>query len=262
MRARRTLATSPTSVAAHVARQLFAQAGLGGEHSWELVRQGKHPSTDFRLHYHRTGSPGSVLSPWHDIPLRAEDGAYHMVVEIPRYTRAKMEIATDEEGNPIKQDIKKGKLREYGWGDMCFNYGAFAQTWEDPDHVDERTQAKGDNDPVDVIEVGTVAHPFGSVIKVKPLGVLGMIDDGETDWKVVAICVTDPMADAIKTLDDLELLQPTVLDSFREWMRLYKTVDGKPENEFAFDGEFLSAGAAADIIDETHMAWKGLRERR
>lgn len=34
-----------------------------------------------------------------------------MVVEIPRGTNAKLEMSTSEEGNPIKQDVKNGKLR-------------------------------------------------------------------------------------------------------------------------------------------------------
>ena len=37
--------------------------------------------------------------------------------------RKKYEIATDEVGNPIKQDEKKGKLREFKKGDIFFNYG-------------------------------------------------------------------------------------------------------------------------------------------
>ena len=37
--------------------------------------------------------------------------------------RKKFEIATDEVGNPIKQDEKKGKLREFKKGDIFFNYG-------------------------------------------------------------------------------------------------------------------------------------------
>src|SRR5699024_12186757 len=35
-----------------------------------------------------------------------------------------------------------------------WNYGAFPQTWEDPSHVDPATNAKGDNDPIDVLEIG------------------------------------------------------------------------------------------------------------
>lgn len=34
-----------------------------------------------------------------------------MVVEIPRWTNAKMEISKTESFNPILQDTKKGKLR-------------------------------------------------------------------------------------------------------------------------------------------------------
>jgi len=39
------------------------------------------------------------------------------------YFRKKFEIATDEIGNPIKQDEKKGVLREFKKGDIFFNYG-------------------------------------------------------------------------------------------------------------------------------------------
>lgn len=44
---------------------------------------------------------------------------------------------------------------------------------------------QGDNDPVDVVEIGSEALVCGGVYKVKPLAVLAMIDDGELDWKVI-----------------------------------------------------------------------------
>lgn len=56
---------------------------------------------------------------WHDIPLylRDEDdkatGNLNFVCEIPRCSRKKFEISTTEAGNPIKQDTKKGLLREF-----------------------------------------------------------------------------------------------------------------------------------------------------
>ena len=40
--------------------------------------------------------------------------------------------------------------------------------------------------------------------------------------------------------------------------RIYKIPDGKPENKFAFDGEFQSAEFANKIISETHEYWKQL----
>ena len=72
----------------------------------------------------------STISPWHDIPLKGSaDGTYNAVIEIPKMTRAKMEVATKEENNPIAQDIKKGKLRDYH-GPIFWNYGCLPQTWE------------------------------------------------------------------------------------------------------------------------------------
>lgn len=92
--------------------------------------------------------------------------------------------------NPIKQDVKNGQLRFYKWGDMMFNYGAFPQTWEDPKLVHPDTQKSGDNDPIDVIEIGTKQMQTGEVAPVKVLGILALIDDNETDWKVLAIQVS------------------------------------------------------------------------
>lgn len=76
---------------------------------------------------------GKVVSPFHDIPLFADpaNGILNMIVEIPRWTNAKMEISKEEAFNPIKQDVKRGKLR---YVRNCFphhgyiwNYGAFPQ---------------------------------------------------------------------------------------------------------------------------------------
>jgi len=41
---------------------------------------------------------------------------------------------------------------------------------------------------------GSKVHQRGSVIKVKVLGALALIDEGETDWKIVTIDVDDPLA--------------------------------------------------------------------
>lgn len=63
---------------------------------------------------------------------------------------------------------------------------------------------QGDNDPVDVVEIGATAHKRGSVYKVKAVGVLAMIDEGEVDWKVIAVSADDPKAAMINDVADLE----------------------------------------------------------
>ena len=68
---------------------------------------------DFTIHFLDAKS-GDTISPWHDISLFSErEGCFNMLNEIPRYTTPKMEVATKMEFNPIVQDEKKGKLRNY-----------------------------------------------------------------------------------------------------------------------------------------------------
>nr|KAF6458252.1 inorganic pyrophosphatase 1 [Rousettus aegyptiacus] len=141
---------------------------------------------------------GQYISPFHDIPIYADKDVFHMVVEVPRWSNAKMEIATKDPLNPIKQDVKKGKLRYvanlFPYKGYIWNYGAIPQTWEYPGHNDKHTGCCGDNDPIDVCEIGSKVCSRGEIIRVKVLGILAMIDEGETDWKVIAINVDDPDA--------------------------------------------------------------------
>ena len=152
-----------------------------------------------------------------------------MVVEVPRWTNAKMEIDLKEKFNPIKQDVKKGKLRFVA---NCFphkgyiwNYGAIPQTWEDPNHVDPNTNCKGDGDPIDVCEIGTKIHKRGAVIKVKVLGTFAMIDEGETDWKIMAIDVEDELASKLNDIEDVETHLPGLLAATVEWFKIYKVIN-------------------------------------
>lgn len=49
-------------------------------------------------------------------------------------------VDQDEPRTPIKQDIKKGKLRFYPYN-IDWNYGLLPQTWEDPAHTNRDTNA-------------------------------------------------------------------------------------------------------------------------
>lgn len=164
------------------------------------------------------GDSRSVISPFHDIPLYpipSNDTVCNMVVEVPRWSNAKMEVSmgvapkqlpqkaliccccclqicVSEKLNPIKQDIKNGDLRfvcncfpHHGY---IWNYGALPQTWEDPYHVDASTGCKGDNDPLDVCEIGQRVAKRGEVRQVKILGTLALIDEG--GFATACVCVS------------------------------------------------------------------------
>jgi inorganic pyrophosphatase len=224
---------------------------------------GAENTLDYRIQAHKRGDDDAVVSLWNDIPLyeMAADkptGNVNFVCEIPKTTRKKFEIATDEVGNPIKQDEKKGVLREFKLGDLQFNYGCLPRTWEDPEHVSADTGCAGDNDPIDVCEIGLRQIPTGGIRTVKVLGILAMIDEGETDWKVVAIDVTDPWAASMHDIEDVDKVMPGCLSMIREWFRLYKVPDGKPENTFGLDERFETRTYAMTVIEETHQAWKKL----
>ena len=69
---------------------------------------GEAGTTDFRVVF-KDGD--KTISPWHDIPLK--DGAlYNFINEIPKYTKAKMEVSTKEASNPIAQDIKVQHIQQ------------------------------------------------------------------------------------------------------------------------------------------------------
>merc|ERR1719401_233764 len=215
--------------------------------------EGSQGTLEFRRRY--KDASGKDISPWHDIDLKVSEGVYNAVFEIPKMTKAKMEVATKEPNNPIAQDVKKGKLRDYH-GPIFWNYGCLPQTWENPNEEHPNLKCFGDDDPIDVVEIGSKSLTMGSVTEVKLLGVLAMIDDGELDWKVLAVATDDELA---KEYNDIDDVPDAVKDGIREWFRWYKTPDDKPLNGFGFDEKYLDAKTAAEVIEETHEAWKKLR---
>ncbi|CAH1130820.1 unnamed protein product [Ceutorhynchus assimilis] len=229
--------------------------------AYYIVERGSQYTNDYRVYIHDKNGP---VSPLHDIPLLvdADKKIFNMVVEVPRWSNAKMEITMKETLNPIRQDIKKGKPRFVA---NCFphhgyiwNYGALPQTWENPEHLDDGTGCRGDNDPIDVIEIGYRVAKRGEILHVKILGTIALIDEGETDWKLIAIDVNDPLANQMNEVNDIEKHFPGLLKASIEWFKIYKIPDGKPENKFAFNGDAKPSAFAHKIVDEVHGFWKQL----
>jgi len=173
-----------------------------------------------------------------------------------------MEIATKEPFSPIKQDVKNGQLREFTYGNIPFNYGAIPQTWEDPNEIDGELHLAGDNDPIDVVELSPGALTEGGIYEVKPLGILALIDEGEVDWKVLAVNVRNPLARDIDDNVDIENVLPGMENTIREWFRKYKTTDGKPMNTFGFEERLLNKAKAYTVIEHTHNSWRKLVEKQ
>ena len=86
-------------------------------------------------------------------------------------------------------------------------------------------------------EIGELVAKTGEVKQVKVLAAMALIDEGELDWKFLAIDVNDPLAPKLNDVEDVEKHLPGLLRATNEWFRIYKIPDGKPENQFAFSGE-------------------------
>ena len=220
-----------------------------------VVEEGTQPSLEWRAFFEANGKR---ISPWHDISLKGESGHFNYVNEINIGQRAKMEVTLDEPGNPIKQDVKKGALRFFTYGDSPFNYGCIPQTWENPHAIHEGTGLKGDGDPVDVVEISQEPLGLGTVAEIKLLGVMALIDEGETDWKVLGIAKSNPLFDKINNEADIERELPGLVATVRDWFKMYKTTDGKPENEFAFDGAVKDVAYTLEVVDECHESYNDL----
>ncbi|KAK4445188.1 inorganic pyrophosphatase [Podospora aff. communis PSN243] len=251
---------------------------------YTLHKHGRPFTTHHRIYFEHLPSH-TPISPVHDIPLLHHrdhpNKIYNMVVEIPRWSNPKFEISLATPFNPIIQDTlpfsppttpplnsspshseSKSHLRFqpsiHPFTGTPFNYGALPQTWEDPFHADPLAGIRGDNDPLDACEVGRRISYTGEVKRVKVLGVLGLVDQGEMDWKVVVVDVEDEMAGRVEGVEDLEGEMPGLLDGIRDWFRIYKIPDGGEANDYAFGGEFKGREFAEQVIEHCHRSWREL----
>jgi inorganic pyrophosphatase len=108
----------------------------------------------------------------------------NVIIEIPKGSKNKYEI--DKETGLIMLDRALHTAQDYP-----FDYGFMPQShWED-------------GDPLDVVVLTTYALAPGILVKVRPVGIANMIDDGESDAKIIAVPEKDPRWDDIQDIGDV-----------------------------------------------------------
>ncbi|SDN94324.1 inorganic diphosphatase [Vreelandella arcis] len=150
---------------------------------------------------------------------------FHVVNEIPAGGFTKYEINA-EQGQLIVDRYVSMPVR------YPANYGSITST------------AGGDGDPLDALVITRDAIYPGAVIKVKAIGVLRMVDDGETDDKIIAVPAddVDPTYADIDEMNDLPDMEVERLNAF---FRVYKDLpDG---GDIQLNG-FGDASEARDIL--------------
>lgn len=143
---------------------------------------------------------------WHDVSLgdKAPE-EFNVIVEIPKGSNNKYEI--DKETGLIALD-----RANYSSSPYPADYGFAPQTlWDD-------------GDALDVLILTTWPLNVGIVVKVRPVAVMEMIDDGESDYKVIAVPVKDKRWDDVKELKDINSHQ---LKEIQHFFETYKELKGE-----------------------------------
>lgn len=143
------------------------------------------------------------------------------VVEIPRGGNQKYEI--DKPTGLLRLSRVLFSAFEYP-----FNYGFIPQT------------LALDDDPLDILVIGLAAQPF-SLLTAHPVGMLRMLDEGDTDDKVLAAPVHDPRFAEVRDLDDMP---EHSLKELHHFFTHYKVLEEKETRVT----EWLGREAACDEI--------------
>ena len=129
----------------------------------------------------------------------------NVIIEIPKGSKIKYEI--DKETGLIALDRALHTAQDYP-----FDYGFMPQShWED-------------GDPLDVVVLTTYALAPGILVKVRPVAIVHMIDDGDSDAKIIAVPEKDPRWDDVQDLKDLN---KHTLKEIEHFFLTYKQIQKK-----------------------------------
>jgi inorganic pyrophosphatase len=129
----------------------------------------------------------------------------NVIIEIPKGSKNKYEV--DKETGLIMLDRAMHSAQDYP-----FDYGFMPQShWED-------------GDPLDVVVLTTYPLAPGILVRVRPVGILNMIDDGDSDAKIIAVPEKDPRFDEIQDLSDIN---KHTLKEIEHFFNTYKIIQKK-----------------------------------
>ncbi|KAF0926054.1 hypothetical protein E2562_020731 [Oryza meyeriana var. granulata] len=160
---------------------------------------------------------------WHDLEIGpGAPQVFNVVVEITKGSKVKYEL--DKKTGMIKVDRVLYSSVVYP-----HNYGFIPRTLCE------------DGDPMDVLVLMQEPVIPGCFLRAKAIGLMPMIDQGEKDDKIIAVCVDDP---EFRHFNDLKELSPHRLAEIRRFFEDYK----KNENKEVAVNDFLPPATAQEAI--------------
>lgn len=170
-------------------------------------------------------------NPWHSVDIgdNTPDEVIG-IVEIPKNCRAKYEL-----------DKKSGMLMMdrvlYSSINYPANYGFIPQTYCD------------DKDPLDILVISQIDIVPMCLVEAKVIGVMGMLDGGEQDDKIIAVACNDM---SVNHINDISELPAHHLRELRSFFEDYK----KLENKTVIVEDFGGRDKARDVVKQSIVDYK------
>ena len=165
----------------------------------------------------------------HDIAPGTKD-SINVIIEIPKGSKNKYEV--DKKTGLISLDRVSHTSQ-----DFPFDYGFVPQThWHD-------------GDPLDVIVLTTYPLFPGILVRVRPVAIMGMLDSGAEDDKIIAVPIDDPRWNDVKDLKDLNT------HTLREIEHFYSTYK-KLQNKEVIIKDFAGKKKAEEAFEESIKLYK------
>jgi inorganic pyrophosphatase len=152
----------------------------------------------------------------------------NVIIEIPSHSDP-VKYEVDKETGAMFVDRFMGTSMHY----PC-NYGYIPQTLSE------------DGDPADVLVVTPIPVISGSVVRVRPLGMLCMTDESGKDSKIIAVPI-DKLSSLYSGMNSVNDLPRSLLDSISHFFDHYKDLEAGKWVEI--DGWVDTDAAKQEILD-------------
>ena len=177
---------------------------------------------------------------WHDVPAGpSPPDTVTAVIEIPTNTRNKYEL--DKQLGVFRLDRVLYSAVHYP-GD----YGFIPQT------------LGADDDPLDILVLTTIPVFTGCLLDARPIGLFHLVDKGKGDEKVLAVPISDPFSDGIRSLNDVP---PHALKELEHFFQVYKDLEGVTTRSRGFEDAAAAREAIVDAMDLYQRVYGGKKHR-
>jgi len=154
---------------------------------------------------------------------------FNVIIETPKGSEKKYEY--NEESDQIELDW----VFTDGFS-FPYNYGFIPQT------------RGGDNDPADVLVLGSLPIERGTILKCRAIGIMKLIDRGEQDDKIIAVSLIDSEYNKYQDIKELPFDYQYILKEFIKELSIQKD---KIMEIKGFEGKEITLKELKSCIEKT-----------